>query len=97
MNEKSSRIYAGPVTPSLSAAAASVARCEGFRVESPYGKIGVVDAILFGADPECPAALTIRSGVFGRGLRIVDIEDVEAVDERSRRVRVRSEGTEVFL
>jgi hypothetical protein len=51
---------------------------------------------LFGAE-ECLAALTIRSGIFGRGLRIVDIDEVEAVDEQGRLVRVRSEGTEVFL
>jgi hypothetical protein len=59
-------------------------------------KLDVVEAVLFGAE-ECLAALTIRSGIFGRGLRIVDIDEVEAVDEQGRLVRVRSEGTEVFL
>jgi hypothetical protein len=76
---------------------ADVRRCEGFRVESPRGRLGVVEGVLFGADSDVPAALTVRSGIFGRGLRIVDVEEIEAVDADARRLLVRSTGTEVFL
>jgi hypothetical protein len=70
-------------------------RCEGFSVESPARKLGVVDAVLFADDASHPSALSVRRGRFARGVRIIDAADIEGVDARARRIAVRSDGVEV--
>ncbi len=69
---------------------------EGFRVESPNGKVGVVETVLFGDEPQ-PAALAVRSGRFGRVLRIIDAAEIERVNAAERFVAVRSSGFAVSL
>ena len=64
-------------------------RCEGFRVESPEGRFGLVEAVMFRVRPDEPDALIVRSGVLGRRLVIVPIEDVEDVVPRRQRVELR--------
>jgi hypothetical protein len=64
-------------------------------VETRAGKLGVVDAILFGDDALQPSALSVRRGRFARGVRIIDAADVEGIDTRARRIAVRGEGIEI--
>ncbi len=61
-------------------------RCEGFRVDSPEGRYGLVEAVMFRRRPDEPDALIVRSGVLARRLVIVPIEDVEDVLPRRERV-----------
>lgn len=64
--------------------------CEGFQVDSPDGRVGFVERILF-EDPDtddAPAALVVRVGLFGRNTLLLDAADVRAVDLRRRRVTV---------
>jgi hypothetical protein len=70
-------------------------QCKGYSVETRGGKLGVVDAVLFGDDASQPSALCVRRGRFARGVRIIDAAEVEGVDTRARRIAVRSDGVEI--
>jgi hypothetical protein len=61
-------------------------RCEGFRVDGPDGRFGLVEAVMFRVRPDQPDALIVRAGVLGRRLAIVPIEDVDDVVPRRERV-----------
>ena len=66
-------------------------RSEGFRVDSPEGRFGLVEAVMFRVRPDQPDALIVRTGVLGRRLVIVPIEDVEDVLPRKERVLLQRE------
>ena len=61
-------------------------RAEGFRVDSPEGRFGLVEAVMFRVRPDEPDALIVRAGVLGRRLAIVPIEDVADVLPRKERI-----------
>ena len=61
-------------------------RCEGFRVDSPEGRFGLVEAVMFRTRPDEPDALIVRAGVLGRRLVLVPIEDVGDVLPRRERI-----------
>jgi hypothetical protein len=61
-------------------------RSEGFRVDSPAGRFGLVEAVMFRTRPDEPDALVVRAGVLGRRLVLVPIEDVEDVLPRRKRI-----------
>ncbi len=61
-------------------------RSEGFRVDSPEGRFGQVEAVMFRVRPDQPDALVVRAGVLGRRLVIVPIEDVADVLPRRERI-----------
>jgi ribosomal protein L25 (general stress protein Ctc) len=71
-----------------------LAGCEGFAVQTRAGRVGVVDAVLYGESTE-PSALSVRRGRFARGVRIIEAADVEGIDARARRIDVRSDGIEI--
>jgi hypothetical protein len=56
--------------------------CHGFRVDTPDGRLGIVEDVLYGEDPGRPAALAVRGGVFGARVEIVPTEDLEEIDPR---------------
>jgi hypothetical protein len=66
-------------------------RSEGFRVDSPEGRFGLVEAVMFRVRPDQPDALIVRAGVLGRRLVIVPIEEVEDVLPRRQRILLRRE------
>jgi hypothetical protein len=61
-------------------------RCEGFVVETPTRRIGRVDGIRYGDNPDEPEALAVRAGRFGRRLLLVSVEGVDRVDAVERRL-----------
>lgn len=63
-----------------------VGRCEGFRVDSPDGRFGLVEAVMFRRRPDEPDALVVRAGVLGRRLVLVPIDDVADVVPRRKRI-----------
>jgi hypothetical protein len=67
-------------------------RCHGFRVESDRGRIGVVEDVLYGAEPARPAALVVRRGVLRQRVDVIPLEDVEAIYPRLERLVVRKVG-----
>jgi hypothetical protein len=65
-------------------------RCEGFRVDAPAERIGVVEAIRFGSRVDRPDELLVRGGVLGTRRSVIDVTDVEEVVPREQRLVLRN-------
>src|SRR5205823_14691182 len=61
-------------------------RSEGFRVDSPDGRVGFVAELRFGTSMTRPDALAVRAGLLGRLLLIVPVEQVAEVLPQERRI-----------
>jgi hypothetical protein len=68
----------------------SLARVDGFQVDSPDGLIGFVEGLRFVSRIDEPDLLEVRGGRFGRELVLIPAEAVEEVDTDLERVLVRS-------
>jgi hypothetical protein len=68
----------------------SLARCEGFRVESPAGEVGFVEGLRFVSRIDQPDLLEVRGGRLGRRRLLIPVEDVEEISPAEERVVVRS-------
>ena len=58
---------------------------EGFRVDAPGGRVGIVEAVLE-REPGGVEALLVRAGVLGRKLFVVPAREVERVAPRRQQV-----------
>jgi hypothetical protein len=58
--------------------------CEGFRVYSKDGQVGVVEEVR--CSNKQPEALAVRTGLFRTRLLIVPVDEVKRVDPREKRV-----------
>jgi hypothetical protein len=69
--------------------------CQGFRVESPVGRIGTVTGLRFQGSIE-PELLEVRAGLLGHRLLLIPVAEVKAILPRERRVvlwaRTQAEG-----
>jgi hypothetical protein len=63
-----------------------LSRSEGFRVDTPEGRYGLVEAVMFRMRPDDPDALVVRTGMLGRRLVLVPIEEVADVTPRRERI-----------
>ena len=59
--------------------------CEGFRVDSKDGRVGVVEEVRFSSSRQ-PEALAVRTGLFRLRLRIVPVHEVDRVLPRAKRL-----------
>jgi hypothetical protein len=59
--------------------------CEGFRVDSKDGRVGVVEEVRFSSDKQ-PEALAVRTGLFRMRLLIVPVNEVRRVVPRRKRI-----------
>ena len=66
-------------------------RCEGFRVDAPNGRLGLVEAVRFGARLDRPDELLVRCGFLGNRTLVVPVSDVEEVVPRQQRLVLRCE------
>ena len=58
-------------------------RCEGFRVDSPGGRVGIVEEVHFRSRIDRPDVLVVRTRLDGRLLiRAEDVSEVSLRDER---------------
>jgi len=64
-------------------------RCQGFRVESPAGRIGTVRGVRFGSSSE-PDILEVRAGLLGRRLLLVPVHEIEEMIPEEKRIIVRA-------
>jgi hypothetical protein len=62
--------------------------CEGFRVDGPDGRVGVVEAVL-GHEDE-PTTLAVREGLFALRTVYVPIEQIVEIQPRAERLVLRS-------
>jgi hypothetical protein len=60
-------------------------RCEGFRVESAGRGIGTVHGLRFKGSIE-PDLLEVRTGLFGRRVLLIPVEQVEELVPQEKRV-----------
>jgi hypothetical protein len=69
-----------------------VARCEGFGVISPDGRIGTVEEVLYGPSRrwDSPTELAVQAGRRGKRRLIVPVDEVAAVVPDDRVVVLRS-------
>ena len=67
-----------------------LAHCEGYRVDSPDGRVGVVEHVRLAPDSGRPELLAVRSGLFVPRSLLVPADRVEGVVPRERRVILRS-------
>jgi hypothetical protein len=54
-------------------------RCEGFWVDSPAGRIGLVDGLRFLSRIDQPDLLEVRAGLLGRQLLLIPSDQVEEI------------------
>jgi hypothetical protein len=66
-------------------------RCEGFRVDAPNGRLGLVEAVRFGTRLDRPDELLVRRGLFGNHTLVVPVSEVEEVVPRQQRLVLRCE------
>jgi hypothetical protein len=66
--------------------------CHGFRVDSPRGRIGLVEDVLFD-DRERVSALRIAAGMTGRRMLVIDANDVACIYPSERRLRMHAQPT----
>jgi hypothetical protein len=89
----SSRQIAGPISPEHKVASSSeLALCEGFRVESSDGYVGVVQALRYAPSTrwDCPSELAVYAGRLTETLLIISSAEVKNVSLEYRRVVLRS-------
>jgi hypothetical protein len=65
-------------------------RCQGFRVDSPAGRVGLVEEVRFGSRLDRPDTLVVRTGLLGSRLLGVPVDKVERVVPRQERLVLRS-------
>jgi len=66
--------------------------CHGFRVDSPRGRRGIVEDVLYGAEHDHPSALVVRGGLFGRRLELIPIETVDSVEPSRKLLTLHDSG-----
>jgi hypothetical protein len=71
-------------------AGSSLARCEGFRVESPSGFVGFVEGLRFLTRIDEPDLLEVRGGRFGREPMLIPVEAVEEISLAEERLLIRT-------
>ena len=65
-------------------------RCDGFVVESSTKRIGRVAGIRYGERSNEPSVLEVRTGMFGRKVLLISVEDVSEIDPDRSRIVVRN-------
>jgi len=63
-------------------------RCEGFRIESAGREVGSVRGLRFTGSIR-PGLLEVRTGLFGRRVLLIPVEQVDQIDPKARRIVLR--------
>jgi hypothetical protein len=61
-------------------------RCEGFRVDTPTRRLGIVEEVRFKTRLERPDTLVVRGGLLGSRVLLVPVSDVKDVVPRQQRL-----------
>jgi hypothetical protein len=61
-------------------------RCEGFRVDSPQGRVGKVEEVRYASRCDRPDVIAVRGGLLGRPLLIVPVGEAEEILPREERI-----------
>jgi hypothetical protein len=66
-------------------------RCEGFRVESPAGRVGFVEGLRFRSRIDLPDLLEVSAGRLGRRVLMIPVADVESVESGEELISLRAD------
>ncbi|MFL5830951.1 MAG: hypothetical protein ACJ76X_13635 [Solirubrobacteraceae bacterium] len=64
--------------------------CEGFKVQSPEGEVGIVESVVYAADAAQPAYLTVTGGRLLLHTARVPCGEVVSIDARQTRLNVQA-------
>jgi hypothetical protein len=64
-------------------------RCEGFRVDSPNGRVGVVEEVGYVSRSDRPDLIAVRAGLFARLLLVVPVGEVAEIVPSEERIFLR--------
>ena len=64
--------------------------CEGFKVQSPEGQVGVVESVVYDADAGRPAYLAVTGGRLLLHTALVPCGEVVSIDPRQTRLDVQA-------
>ena len=67
-----------------------LAHCEGYRVDSPGGRVGLVEAVRRAEGGEQPQSLAVLAGMYGRRRLIIPMTEVETIVPSARRLSLRA-------
>lgn len=84
---------ARPITPARQGRDYWLSHCEGFRVRSPEGEVGVVESVVHAADAGRPAYLAVTGGRFALHTALVPCGEVVSIDARHARLDVQARPT----
>jgi hypothetical protein len=65
-----------------------LSRCEGFRVDSPRGRVGIVSELVFGSRLDQPDALVVRVGLLARRTILISTSEVAEIVPSEKRLRL---------
>lgn len=69
-----------------------LAHCEGYLVDSPGGRVGLVERVLR-VEGERPEALVILAGMYGRRRLTIPVNEVDVILPYAQRVLLRSSAS----
>jgi hypothetical protein len=61
-------------------------RCEGFRVDSPHGRVGFVEEVRYASRLDRPDVIAVRTGRLGRPLLIVPVAEIAQMLPQEERI-----------
>jgi len=67
----------------------ALCRCEGFQVDTPTGKVGLVEGLRYQSRIDQPDALEVRAGWLGRKLFLIPVDEVDQIFVDEGRLVVR--------
>jgi hypothetical protein len=65
-------------------------RSEGFAVDAPEGRVGIVEEVRFRSRHDRPDELLVRGGIIGSRSVVVPVSDVEEISPRHERIILRA-------
>src|SRR5438477_5546829 len=81
---------AQPITAARGGGEYWLGHCEGFKVQSPEGEVGVVESVVYAADAGRPAYLAVTGGRLLLHTALVPCGEVVSIDARQTRLDVQA-------
>jgi len=81
---------AQPITAARGVGDYWLGHCEGFKVQSPEGEVGVVESVVYAADTGRPACLAVTGGRLLLRTELVPCGEVVSIDARQTRLEVQA-------
>ena len=70
-----------------------LSHCEGYRVESPGGRVGLVEEVHCAPESRRAESLAVLAGMFGRRRLIVPVSEVDAIVPHAERIFLKKGAT----